>query len=133
MSRGGRGGGRGGRGGGRGGRPNVPWDTGDEPDARPSELFPVCYFLVLYLCTPYWSARPQSLRYDTSLTQQTAIPRPNPPRTSLAREIRRTTSPTSKAPDPLLSSIYIQAYSPPRSDSASEALWPSTEECCLWY
>ncbi|KAH7171474.1 DNA-directed RNA polymerase III, subunit Rpc31 [Dactylonectria macrodidyma] len=40
MSRGGRGGGRGGRGGGRGGRPNVPWDTGDEPDARPSELFP---------------------------------------------------------------------------------------------
>jgi DNA-directed RNA polymerase III subunit RPC7 len=44
MSRGGgRGGGRGGRGGGggRGGRPNVPWDTGDEPDARPSELFPV--------------------------------------------------------------------------------------------
>ncbi|KAJ6780972.1 hypothetical protein PWT90_05397 [Aphanocladium album] len=42
MSRGGgRGGGRGGRGGGRGGRPNVPWDTGDEPDARPSELFPI--------------------------------------------------------------------------------------------
>lgn len=41
MSRGGRGGGRGGRGGGRGGRPNVPWDTGEEPDARPSELFPV--------------------------------------------------------------------------------------------
>ncbi|OAA46157.1 hypothetical protein NOR_02910 [Metarhizium rileyi] len=41
MSRGGRGGGRGGRGGARGGgRPNVPWDTGDEPDARPSELFP---------------------------------------------------------------------------------------------
>ncbi|KAF4988534.1 hypothetical protein FDECE_15021 [Fusarium decemcellulare] len=40
MSRGGRGGGRGGRGGGRGGRPIVPWDTGDEPDARPSELFP---------------------------------------------------------------------------------------------
>ncbi|KAM3524290.1 hypothetical protein MY4038_007831 [Beauveria bassiana] len=41
MSKGGgRGGGRGGRGGGRGGRPNVPWDTGDEPDARPSELFP---------------------------------------------------------------------------------------------
>ncbi|RSL77617.1 hypothetical protein BHE90_011391 [Fusarium euwallaceae] len=40
MSRGGRGGGRGGRGGGRGGRPNVPWDTGEEPDARPSELFP---------------------------------------------------------------------------------------------
>lgn len=39
MSRGGRGGGRGGA---RGpGRPNVPWDTGDEPDARPSELFPV--------------------------------------------------------------------------------------------
>ncbi|KAJ6443148.1 methionine aminopeptidase [Purpureocillium lavendulum] len=38
MSRGGRGGGRGGA---RGpGRPNVPWDTGDEPDARPSELFP---------------------------------------------------------------------------------------------
>ncbi|PHH63745.1 hypothetical protein CDD81_5510 [Ophiocordyceps australis] len=37
MSRGG----RGGRGGARGpGRPNVPWDTGDEPDARPSELFP---------------------------------------------------------------------------------------------
>ncbi|KYK61968.1 hypothetical protein DCS_03113 [Drechmeria coniospora] len=36
-----RGGGRGGRGGARGGgRPNVPWDTGDEPDARPSELFP---------------------------------------------------------------------------------------------
>lgn len=23
-----------------GGRPNVPWDTGEEPDARPSELFP---------------------------------------------------------------------------------------------
>ncbi|KAL6860636.1 DNA-directed RNA polymerase III subunit C31 [Amphichorda felina] len=41
MSRGGgRGGGRGGRGGGRGGRPNLPWDTGDEPDSRPSELFP---------------------------------------------------------------------------------------------
>ncbi|KEY66634.1 hypothetical protein S7711_01929 [Stachybotrys chartarum IBT 7711] len=41
MSRGGRGGGRGGRGGARGGgRPQVPWDTGDEPDARPSELFP---------------------------------------------------------------------------------------------
>ncbi|KAK2594607.1 DNA-directed RNA polymerase III subunit C31 [Conoideocrella luteorostrata] len=41
MSRGGRGSGRGGRGGTRGGgRPNVPWDTGDEPDARPSELFP---------------------------------------------------------------------------------------------
>ncbi|KAF4125394.1 hypothetical protein GMORB2_4234 [Geosmithia morbida] len=39
MSRG-RGGGRGGRGGGRGGRPNVSWDTGDEPDGRPSELFP---------------------------------------------------------------------------------------------
>ncbi|KAG6042264.1 hypothetical protein E4U41_000008 [Claviceps citrina] len=37
MSRGGRGGGRGGA---KGGRPNVPWDTGDEPDARPSELFP---------------------------------------------------------------------------------------------
>jgi DNA-directed RNA polymerase III subunit RPC7 len=41
MSRGGgRGGGRGGRGGGRGGKPILPWDTGDEPDARPSELFP---------------------------------------------------------------------------------------------
>ncbi|RDA85128.1 hypothetical protein CP532_1556 [Ophiocordyceps camponoti-leonardi (nom. inval.)] len=42
MSRG-RGGGRGGRGGARGGsaRPKVPWDTGDEPDSRPSELFPV--------------------------------------------------------------------------------------------
>merc|ERR1712000_725810 len=39
MSRG-RGGGRGGRGGGRGGRPNVSWDTGEEPDARPSDLFP---------------------------------------------------------------------------------------------
>ncbi|KAI9163784.1 LOW QUALITY PROTEIN: hypothetical protein HJFPF1_05410 [Paramyrothecium foliicola] len=37
---GGRGGGRGGRGGGRGGKPLLPWDTGDEPDARPSELFP---------------------------------------------------------------------------------------------
>jgi len=49
MSRGGRGGGRGGRGGGRGGRPNVPWDTGDEPDARPSELFPVCYYSILFL------------------------------------------------------------------------------------
>ncbi|EHK49078.1 uncharacterized protein TrAtP1_000330 [Trichoderma atroviride] len=41
MSRGGgRGGGRGGRGGGRGGRPGLPWDDTDEPDARPSELFP---------------------------------------------------------------------------------------------
>ncbi|KAK7431343.1 DNA-directed RNA polymerase III subunit C31 [Neonectria magnoliae] len=40
SARGGRGGGRGGRGGGRGGRPNVSWDTGEEPDARPSELFP---------------------------------------------------------------------------------------------
>ncbi|KAH7322921.1 DNA-directed RNA polymerase III, subunit Rpc31 [Stachybotrys elegans] len=41
MSRGGgRGGGRGGRGGARGGRPQLPWDTGDEPDAKPSELFP---------------------------------------------------------------------------------------------
>ncbi|KJZ79442.1 hypothetical protein HIM_00911 [Hirsutella minnesotensis 3608] len=41
MSRGGRGGGRGGRGGARGGgRPNVPWDTGEEIDGRPSELFP---------------------------------------------------------------------------------------------
>ncbi|TQV90693.1 hypothetical protein V2A60_006904 [Cordyceps javanica] len=51
MSRGGgRGGGRGGRGGGRGGRPNVPWDTGDEPDARPSELFP-----------PYTVPTPRSL------------------------------------------------------------------------
>ena len=44
MSRGGgRGGGRGGRGGARGGRPNVPWDTTEEPDARPSELFPVSF------------------------------------------------------------------------------------------
>ncbi|KAL7912770.1 DNA-directed RNA polymerase III, subunit Rpc31 [Trichoderma velutinum] len=45
MSRGGgggRGGGRGGRGGGRGGRPALPWDDTDEPDARPSELFPPC-------------------------------------------------------------------------------------------
>lgn len=44
MSRGGRGGGRGGRGGRGGsgvGRPNVPWDTGEEPDSKPSELFPV--------------------------------------------------------------------------------------------
>ncbi|KOS22935.1 hypothetical protein ESCO_003635 [Escovopsis weberi] len=40
MSRGGRGGGRGGRGGGRGGRPALPWEDGDEPDARPSDLFP---------------------------------------------------------------------------------------------
>ncbi|RCI09059.1 hypothetical protein L249_4952 [Ophiocordyceps polyrhachis-furcata BCC 54312] len=40
MSRGGRGGRGGARGGGNA-RPKVPWDTGDEPDARPSELFPV--------------------------------------------------------------------------------------------
>ncbi|CAH0058586.1 unnamed protein product [Clonostachys solani] len=43
MSRGGRGGGRGGRGGrggGGAGRPVLSWDNGDEPDARPSELFP---------------------------------------------------------------------------------------------
>lgn len=44
MSRGGaRGGGRGGRGGGRGGRPQLSWDTGEEPDARPTELFPVSF------------------------------------------------------------------------------------------
>jgi len=40
MSRGGRGGGRGGRGGGRGGRSNLAWDTGEEPDVKPSDLFP---------------------------------------------------------------------------------------------
>ncbi|KAG9254318.1 DNA-directed RNA polymerase III, subunit Rpc31 [Emericellopsis atlantica] len=40
MSRGGRGGGRGGRGGARGGRPQLSWDTGEEPDSKPSELFP---------------------------------------------------------------------------------------------
>lgn len=45
MSRG-RGGGRGGRGGGRGGRQNLSWDTGEEPDARPSDLFPVSHLQV---------------------------------------------------------------------------------------
>lgn len=109
MSRGGRGGGRGGRGGGRGGRPNVPWDTGDEPDARPSELFPVCS------CSVYsvvFSRRKDcDSRCDTSLIQQTALPSPNPPRARQTRKSSRTTSSPPTAPDPRLSSIHIQAHS----------------------
>ncbi|KAK5996989.1 hypothetical protein PT974_02338 [Cladobotryum mycophilum] len=98
MSRGGgRGGGRGGRGGGRGGRPALPWDDTDEPDARPSELFPpyviptarnlssiehngVQYFLLLHPSAPlktYGRDQMNSLydiRSKASVDPFTAVP-----------------------------------------------------------
>ena len=75
----------------------------------PLSYFP--YAITLYLYSLFERSTYGS-ECDTSLTQKTAICRSNTPRARRTRENRRTTSPTIKAPDPRLSSIYIQANIP---------------------